>query len=198
MYILMFYDAKTACIPLGWDEIVSQYDTLPRGTERRYFRGAAGLDSIQSLRRCGSLSEAFFSLSPALTLADLKQRARALEIVGFGDYFLLKWADLLANVFLFPISFHQLPRMLPGPPLKCIKTYFPDQTIWDAMEEIVSWIDDLDDPFSGTRKCGFSEAETIACAIPSYLYKHRYAMGDDIKKYRNELENYPELQALLP
>jgi hypothetical protein len=56
----------------------------------------------------------------------------------------------------------------------------------------------MDDPFSGTRKCGYSEAETVACVIPSYLYKHKYKMGDDIFKYWEQLKDHEELQRLLP
>jgi hypothetical protein len=202
MAMLLTYNAKTACeitdVLNPYDYLWNAYEEFARGKERRYFRGEAGKASLRSIEQLGQLDTAFFSLGGTKTLPELKRRARELGIVGFGDYFLIKWADLLHNVFLEEMYFGDLYRHLPDPPLKCLKTVFPDMYPKAALEEIVSWISDLDDPFSGTRKCSYSEAETIACAIPSYLIRARYQMGDDIAKYREQLKGYPSLARLLP
>lgn len=204
MYFLMFYESSKAVefasLPqdVFWEAIDDMYDDLPRGSERRYFRGAKGRDSIQSLQALGSPVAAFDTPVQARTLPAFRTALRAANIVGFGDYFALKWADYQDCIFQTGIDFTDLHKYLPDPPLKCLKTVFPEMSHEKALGEITSWISDMDDPFSGLRKCGRSEAETVACAIPSYLIKHRYKMGDDIKKYREQLKNYPELLELLP
>jgi hypothetical protein len=202
MHFLMFYAAeeaaKAADQPDFWKYVKDNYDTCRRGSERRYFRGEAGRASIQSLDKLGSPESVFQELVQPLTLPKFRKRLAALGIKGFGDYFMLKWADYADKVFLAGINYEHLPFMLPSPPLKCFKTVWPDMYVKDAMDMVTGWISDLDDPFSGKQKCGYSEAETIACAIPSYLIKKRYKMGDDIRKYERDLKDFPHLTRLLP
>lgn len=202
MYMLMFYDAKGAAVAADaedfWKHVEATYPTATRGKERRYFRGEAGVASYTSLQLRGSAESAFQTPIQARTLPEVRSSLLREKIAGFGDYFMLKWADYLANVMLVPIDFSHLPFMLPSPPLKCIKQVFPGVYVKDGLDEITHWVADLPDPFSGTRLCGYSEAETIACAIPSYLIKGRYKMGDDIRKYQEQLKDRPDLLRLLP
>ena len=202
MYMLMFYETSGAYSAADdsdfWEYVRTNYPTAVRGKERRYFRGEAGIASYTSLARVGGAIEAFQVPVQATTLPAFRRAVESAGVVGFGEYFMLKWADYCANIFLSPLSFDDLPKMLPSPPLKCLKQVFPDKTPRQGLEIITSWVSDMDDPFSGTRKCGFSEAETIACAIPSYLHKGRYKMGDDIRKYREQLKEHPDLVRLLP
>lgn len=202
MHFLMFYNAKeaykAAYYKHFWDDTMANYGNTERGKERRHFRGPTGLRSIRSLNILGKPEWVFFMLAGRHGLPRMAQILRDNEVRGFGAYFLVKWADLLCNVFNEPINFKDLPDMLPEPPAKCLSEIFPDLTARQAMDVIVSWVADLDDPFSGTRKCGYSEAETIACAIPTYLLRPRYKMGDDILKYKKQLADCPELLDLLP
>ena len=202
MYLLMFYETEGAYqaaeVADFWDYVEAMYPTAPRGSERRYFRGEAGIACYTSLRAQGGPISAFQIPVQARTLPEMWGVLNRLKIVGFGEYFLLKWVDLLNNVFEADIDVSDLPRMLPSPPLKCLKTIFPGNTPREGLDEIVSWISDLDNPFSGHRKCGYSEAETVACAIPSYLIKGKYKLGDDIAKYHYQLRTHPELTYLLP
>ncbi len=202
LYMLMFYDARGAAIAAEendfWKYVREHYDTAVRGSERRYFRGVAGIASYTSLQALGTPESVFQIPFQARVLPEFSKALAARNIAGFGDYFMLKWADYAANVFLTGLDYKDLPRMLPGPPLKCVKSLFPDRSVLEGMIEIWSWIWGMPDPFSGTKPCGLSEAETVACAIPSYLIKKRYQMGDDIKKYRGQLKDFPELLELLP
>lgn len=202
LYMLMFYEAKGAVEAANsdnfWKYVETNYLTAPRGRERRYFRGAAGVASYTSLQALGEPERAFRLPVQARTLPEFRRVLERSFIIGFGDYFMLKWADYAANVFLTGIDFSDLPKMLPSPPLKCLKTVFPQLSPAGALDEITGWICDMDDPFSGLKKCGYSEAETVACAIPSYLIKHRYKMLDDIKKYQEQLRDHPNLLRLLP
>jgi hypothetical protein len=202
LYMLMFYEAKGAAAAADaddfWGYVRTNYATATRGRERRYFRGEAGIASYTSLEALGEPEIAFLAPVQARVLPEFRKALEARKIAGFGDYFMLKWADYLANVFLNGLSFEHLPFMLPSPPLKCLKQVFPDLYVKDALGEIASWISDMPDPFSGRKKCGYSEAETVACAIPTYLIKKRYYMGEDIDKYRSQLADRPDLLQLLP
>lgn len=204
LYMLMFYDSTRAAwiadqpSDLFWGYVMGNFDNHRRGKERRHFRGENGRVSAASLAALGGPEKAFQIASQASTLPEFYNALDRATVVGFGPYFRLKWADYLTNVFEFPISVEHLPFMLPDPPLKCIKSVFPTMYVKDAMDLIVSWIADMDDPFSGKRKCGYSEAETVACGIHTYLIKHEYQMGDDIAKYKRDLAHRPDLVGLLP
>jgi len=204
MYMLMFYDSKGAYEEATtgevgfWERIRQDFDTRRRGKERRHFRGENGRVSFISLQALGSPVAAFDIIAHTRTIPTANTVLNSAGVMGFGEYFRLKWVDYQAKVMLVPFNYSHLPFMLPESPMKCIKQVWPDTHPTVAMENIVGWIDDLPDPFSGTTMCGNSEAETIACAIPSYLIKGNYKMGDDIAKYHAELKDYPELVRLLP
>lgn len=203
-YFLMFYDAGGAAIAASkdndefWDRIRYRFDVLPRGKERRHFRGASGLASFTSLRRLGGPVAAFRFPTLGEGLGSFERALRGAGVVGFGPYLTLKWADLADAVYQVNFDYSDLTSMLPDPPKKALQLMFPQQALRDGLYRVKSWIEDLDEPFGGYRKCGLSEAETIACAVPTYLIKGRYKMGDDIAKYHKALADHPDLVALLP
>lgn len=204
LYLLMFYDAQRAAWIADqpsddfWFHVERNFDLHTRGKERRHFRGANGVAGYTSLQALGSAEQAFQVPLQARTLPEFVQALVAAKVSSFGSYFQLKWFDYATNVFDRKMDVSRLPFMLPDPPLKCLKAIMPELTTLQAMNTIVSWISDLDDPFGGKRKCGYSEAETVACGIHTYLIKHKYLMGDDIDKYHDALANRPDLLALLP
>lgn len=204
LYMLMFYDPKRAAWIADkeparyWEYVRDNFNTHTRGKERRHFRGANGIDGYTSLQALGSATQAFQVPFQATTYPEFVQALESAGVKSFGPYFQLKWCDYATCVFDCDISMSRLPLMLPDPPKKCIKKILPHLSTLDAMYAIKSWIEDLDDPFSGKRKCGFSEAETVACGIDTYLLKGTYKMGDDIRKYHDALAGRSDLLPLLP
>lgn len=191
LHMLMFYHVGEAEVAANldgvefWKHVEDNYETCKRGTERRHFRGANGRAAIASLKPAfltapGSALRAFYR--PAYP--DL-YRAVAGGATGFGPYFIWKWADYLQCVFDLPIDLTMAHKFMPDEPAKCAKKYWPDLTLKQALDTVVDEIKQYPDPFSKSRPCGVSEAETILCMMKGYFITKSHRIGDDLlDKYK--------------
>lgn len=203
LHMLMFYhvgEAEVAAHLDGkefWDFIEDRYEICPRGTERRHFRGKAGRDAIASLKptfltRPGSALRAFHRPAYPDLYAVIRGGAK-----GFGDYFIWKWADYLQCVFDLPIDLSEAHRYMPAEPAKCAKAFWPELTLKQALMKVVREIEQYPDPFSFSRPCGVSEAETILCMMKGFFITKSHRIGDDLLDKYNALGDSP-LRHYLP
>lgn len=192
MYYIMFYDLVGA---VGhsyfagdhfWDGIETYLDTLKRGQERRHNRGALARRCLQSLRAFGSPEEAFLSVA---SFRDYRGACKHIEkhFVNFGPYFQLKWVDLINNVFQGDIDMEALQNNLPKGSEDGLKAIWPGRPPALGLMEIRNYIKQFDDPFTGTRKCDWSEAETVACGVKVYCVNTTFKFGWDIRHLHNSL-----------
>ena len=203
LHMLMFYhvgEAELAANLVGkdfWDYVEDTYETCKRGTERRHFRGKAGREAIASLKPAfltdpGSAIRAFYRPTYPELYRAIREGA-----TGFGDYFIWKWADYLQCVFDMPIDLTEAYKYMPSEPAKCAKAFWPDLTLNQALNTVVREIKQYPDPFSKSRPCGVSEAETILCMMKGYFITKSHTIGDDILEKYEQLADSP-LQRYLP
>lgn len=189
---LMFYSVKTSLHlarlnPVGWwQRVRDNYSAWTRGQERRHFRGLAGLASIASLELVGKPSDVFRS-PMGYTFHDILKDVQK-RYSGFGEYMGLKWVDLLDVEERREVDYSRLPFNLFSGAAKGLEDMWPGRPYKDSLDEIVDYIKEYDDPFQHYRKCGYSEAETIACAYRTYYVKRNYPFGWDINNIRETLK----------
>jgi hypothetical protein len=174
-----------------WDYLINLYPTAKRATERRHFRGAAGLKALDQWSStwkqpehmadyiCGSGVNSYFSI-----------RARAKPVAQYGDYFYWKWCDLHEVLGYGPVAMAGSEKHSPKVPqqgAELIATMHPEtvvlgDTTAEVYAEIVQWGRTNKVPPRTTKHRGFSiqEAETVCCvykqmANGSYVYGTRTA-----------------------
>lgn len=203
LHMLMFYhvgEAEVAAQYEGkdfWEHVERNYDTCKRGTERRHFRGRAGLEAIAGLKpRFLTRPEAVLSAFHAPAYPTL-YRGVSEGAKGFGAYFIWKWADYLSCVFDMPIDLSQAYKYMPDQPAKCAKQVWPELSLVESLDKVVQEIQQYLDPFSYSRPCGVSEAETILCMMKGYFITKSHRIGDDLMDKHKALGNSP-LRKYLP
>lgn len=77
-----------------WMYLRTAYPTAPRNSERRHFRGAAGLKALTQWSTTWKKPEdmAFHMLSANPTYFGVRERCKS--VAQYGDYFYWKWCDL--------------------------------------------------------------------------------------------------------
>lgn len=167
-----------------WNYLESVYPTAKRASERRHFRGAAGLKALASWRETFKSPEqmAEFMHRPDGTYFDVRSRTNT--VAQMGPYFAWKWCDLNEVLFDNPIDFTGAEKYSPKVPQEGAKLLFPDAHISQAYGMITEYAErvgvvtftakNIDRPF------GIQEAETVCCvykqmANGSYIYGSRTA-----------------------
>jgi hypothetical protein len=186
LHMLMFYHVGEASFAAQldgrefWEYVEDSYPTCKRGTERRHFRGEAGRASIASLK-------SKFLTTPGNALRAFHRptypefhRAVQNGATGFGDYFIWKWADYLHCVFEQPIDLSEAYKYMPSEPAKCAKAFWPELTLKQSLDRVVDEIKQYSDPFTNSRPCGVSEAETILCMMKGFFITKSHRLGDDL------------------
>lgn len=197
----MFYDlggaldaAKASDDESFWDYIRANYAALPRGKERRHARGELGKQYVKNLSARGKPSQIWSKLY-APTYSELVLNiAHEFEGCGIGPYFTWKLMDLFDRVLGQPVRLNkaEVDRWLPPEPRKAIKLSGV------SISDVCGYILNYPAPGLQNRKCGYSEAETILCAIKGFWFSKSYMIGDDLNRRHRELERHPEFIKLLP
>lgn len=106
-----------------YDYLVAMYPTAKRASERRHFRGAAGLKAITQWRTKWSRPEGLvdFIMRDAIdgdvtpTMGDI--RGRCASVAQMGDYFKWKWGDLTEVLYQKPVDFRDWVKHSPKVPV---------------------------------------------------------------------------------
>lgn len=206
LHLFMYYDAGQAAALANatteldfWHMQHYGYPDFKRGTERRHFRGDKGLKAMQTLQHMGSPTSVWnkmHSSSYTGLVNNVETRFGGCQI---GPYFTWKAMDILDRCLGVPVSLSlgEAVKYLPDEPRKCAKTLWPTISLPEVLLDIREMIKDLPAPGAKGKLCGFSEVETILCAVNS-LVKGSYRFGQDIDRRHNELRAHPSLLKLLP
>lgn len=170
-----------------WDYLESVYDSAPRASERRHFRGDAGKAGLLSMRLFSPIPDQFF-LQFGSNYKDIKDLCAA-KLSQFGPYFVLKIADYMDRCLEMPIhSYDGLASNLPSEPLKCIKLLYPERRVDYAFNHLCGRVAQtglLAGP-SFDRPAGPAEVETSLCGWKTTKYKGNW-FGADIDDKRKSL-----------
>jgi hypothetical protein len=191
--------AAVACQYQGqkfWDYLFAVYATAQRASERRHFRGTAGMQALHQWS-C-SKPEALIEGTYGRTYLDVRKNMQG--IAQMGDYFYWKLADVWDTVFDMPVDFTECEKYMPKVPKQGAelinasldRRYYPkygaDGWLVDTMRPITQHIQGV--PYKGKKpgvKLALQEAETVCCVFKQHV-KGKHRMGTrTLKAYRRLL-----------
>jgi hypothetical protein len=175
-----------------WQYLYSIYGVAPRGSERRHFRGAGGLKTLNAMAAWEKDPDKWFDRF-GHTYASVALQVQN-NFWGWGPYFVLKLCDYLDRCLDHPIeNYIGLERNLPRSPIKALEAMFPGGT---ASYEFMN----LCDRIQGlglkacpdfTRPIGPAEVETSLCGWKTTKFGGNW-FGADIDSKREELTQLGE------
>lgn len=144
-----------------WDTLQGWYETAPRATERRHFRGQAGLKALAAWQQKFPNPEDMVYAHFAPTYFECRRKLETLE--QFGDYFYWKFADVQERVFQVPCSFQGAASYSPKVPREGARLIHATAPIEAIYEKIVEQLRPRLAPPWYDRPIGIQEAETVCC-----------------------------------
>jgi hypothetical protein len=177
-----------------WTELWTRYDTAPRASERRHFRGESGKKAIKAWINTYGTPEKFFAACMQPSFMKLLQK----NIPQIGHYFTWKCMDLREAVFGYDVDWSESEYHLVALPMQGLNIIFPellDERKADyatALLKVADAIKHIPAPPRQVRGCGVAEAETICCMAKSY-YISKKPIGKDIVEKRHDLTGYGEI-----
>lgn len=164
-----------------YDYLTSVYPTAKRASERRHFRGQAGLTALHQWRTGWPQPEGLIERCYAPTY--LGVRANMKDIAQMGDYFYWKLADIWDTVFDRPVDFTGCEKYMPKVPKQGAEIISELESTCHALEVTMSTITDHVKRIPYTvkpRKLALQEAETVCCVfkqhvVGDYMYGYRSA-----------------------
>lgn len=191
-----------------WEVVRSNAATpeVKRGTERRHFRGENARKAIEKLASFNKtpwqlLTYMYPSHSMGTPTYDTLYKWITGPFAGtqFGPYFIWKLYDIFNVCLGMPISLtlEEAVKYMPDEPKKAAAHFFPDLDFINAVNRINVYIAQFPHPVR-EGKCGLAEAETVLCMMKGFFKTKSHLIGDDIQDKWDQLEDYPELRALLP
>jgi len=181
-----------------WRYLNEIYTRAPRASERRHFRGAAGLIALRSMERFHPDPSTWFQgFRP--TYAAVRGTCET-QLKQFGPYFQLKICDYMDRCLTIPIqSWVGLAENLPGEPAVSLKEMNPPggfTALVARAREVEIFASPLFD-----RLVGPAEVETALCGWHTTKFKGNW-FGADILDKRKALEGYGdkamEFQEMFP
>lgn len=159
-----------------WDALLAEYSTAKRASERRHFRGRAGLKAIADWRATYKRPEAMIEACYADTYMGVRKNMQGMT--QMGDYFYWKLADIWDTVFDKPVDFTGCEKYMPKVPKQGA------ELIWDAdpafqdegafnleycMADVTEYVSRIKYPVKGGRKLALQEAETVCCVFKQHV-----------------------------
>lgn len=158
-----------------YDYLRSLYKTAPRASERRHFRGAAGLTAMESWQSAYPNPEDLAShiLGAKPDYFSIARQAGNIRL--FGDYFKWKWCDLYEVLSGNPVDFTGSEFRSPKVPQLGAVLIAEDEgneqkTVVDIYGMIVRHcrVKGMSSPVLPEKPFGIGEAETICCVYKQY------------------------------
>lgn len=169
--------------PSFYQYLRSQYDTAKRASERRHFRGQAGLKALADWEMFGrpeSMVEACFGNTYHQVRRNMK------DMTQMGDYFYWKLADIQDTVFGKYVDFTNAEKYMPKVPKEGAaliedlewdrwvagRTEDVPGSLLNTMSMITKNICQYTHPFQD-RKLALQEAETVCCVFKQHQTKYQ-------------------------
>lgn len=205
MHLLTFYDVGGAVQAADlttensfWDYVIANYDTFPRGTNRRHSRGDIGRKYVMNCEKMGGPTE-FLEKAWSRTYTGLvKVFQDNFQGCGYGPYFVWKVMDYQDRVLGRPVQLllHEAIKHMPDEARKGATLLWPGKPLQDVLGGMIEYMRRYAAPGLPTRGCGFSEVETMLCALRGW-YNNDYAVGQDLLERHKQLKPFPQYRPLL-
>lgn len=153
-----------------YDFLRSVYPIAKRASERRHFRGQAGLKALAQWQALYPKPEAM--VEACFGSSYLQVRKNMQHMAQMGDYFYWKLADIQDTVMGKPVDFTGCERYMPKVPkqgadmIGDLENLFTLEHIMGVVTEHVS---KLDYPVKEGRKLALQEAETVCCVFKQHV-----------------------------
>jgi len=171
-----------------------QFNSWPRGSERRHFRGQKCVNAVQRLA-------ATFKDGSDAVQSLLKKRGDMviMETVKqwpmFGDWIAFKVVDMLERCAGVNCQISPDLVLMYDEPAKALNLLVTagnvDASEVDYWNALLKHFSKFKAPPDMKRACGPTEAETVCCKWKSYMGGH-YWIGKDIKEHREALHGWGE------
>lgn len=182
----------------------------PRAAERRHWRGANALKSVEDLTQRYDRAQDMVDwiTRPAKGRDDISFTViadRVQQHVAFGPWIAFKVADMLERCCEVPVLFglddamYDSPRQaalrlfrerIGAPPEAKLKD--EDAAVAGVVAHLIGHFKDHDAPPGGGRKVGYQEVETILCKWQSHMNGH-YPVGNDLVEIAEGLEAWAKV-----
>lgn len=192
-----FYHAGVASFLSGgteswfYERCERTFDQLPRGTERRHFRGTKALDAILLIQQMFPKPQQVVEYVYQPTFQETK--ARVLKLPMFGDWIAFKVADMIERCLRREIDFSDCELGFYETPAAAAPLIAPqidcDPTVEAVAEKLNAILgENLAPPFFD-RRVNLQEIETIMCKYKSYL-KGSYFVGKDFAEILHHFDGW--------
>lgn len=185
-----------------YDYLRAVYPTAKRASERRHFRGKAGLNAIAQWQARFPKPEAMVDACFADTYLGVRKNMQGMA--QMGDYFYWKLADIQDTVFAEPVDFSGCVKYMPklpkvgsgyvlhvdtlgtdGPLSSKAIPDLPQMT--KVLDDITAHIRDIPYPIKAGRTLALQEAETVCCVFKQ-MHSGTYRYGFRTAKAVRRLE----------
>jgi hypothetical protein len=176
-----------------WEYLFSVYPKAQRASERRHFRGAAGLKALADWSSEYPHPEDMVDACFGESYLDV--RRNMLPMTQMGDYFYWKMADIQDTVFGEYCDFTGCEKYMPKVPKQGAEIIAELESTCFAlpvvMATITSHVRKMDHPLH-ERKLALQEAETVCCVFKQHVHGD-YKLGyRTAKAYKRVLGAIPE------
>lgn len=218
-----FYHSGFACFAAShkgehfWDLLATAAENIlpnplgdrwPRGSERRHFRGKAGVASIQHLRDSYKDPEDMVrhcaGPSKHAMFEHINRRAKLHR--GFGDWMGFKIADMIDRCTPVEVDFDVAHLFMFKDPEKAATMVWTEahkgqemiprkQLLTEVVEHLINEFNDLPAPPNGDRQVGIPEVETVLCKWKSHMNGH-YPLYHDTREIRKQVVEWSSCSLL--
>lgn len=155
-----------------WAYLSYIYPTAKRATERRHFRGSAGLRALDQWSKAYPAPERMVDALTGRTYFDVRRAAK--NVAQIGGYFVWKFADVQERVFRIPCDFTGAEKYSPELPKQGAKligdSILPGYSIERTYATIVNSMNvaGMKSPPWYDRPMNMQEAETVCCVYKQW------------------------------
>jgi hypothetical protein len=153
-----------------YDFLRSVYPSAKRASERRHFRGQAGLKALAQWQDLYPKPEAM--IEACFGSSYLQVRKNMQHMAQMGDYFYWKLADIQDTVMGKAVDFTGCEQYMPKVPKQGadmvgdLENLF---TLKHIMGVVTAHVSKLDYPVKEGRKLALQEAETVCCVFKQHV-----------------------------
>lgn len=172
----------------------SVYPTAKRASERRHFRGAAGLKALQDWEDYYPRAEQMVEDCYSDTYRGVRKNMQ--DMTQMGDYFYWKLADVWDTVFDKPVDFTGCEQFMPKVPKQGAQiisdmewpgadTSFGKEELVSVMRRITGHIKTVDySGVKGARALALQESETVCCVFKQHVVGDYFLGSRSAKAYK--------------
>ena len=146
------------------------YPTAKRASERRHFRGQAGLKALAQWQDLYPKPEAMVEACFGSTYLGVRKNMQ--HMAQMGDYFYWKLADIQDTVMGKPVDFTGCEKYMPKVPKQGAEMIGDLENLFTLeviMGQVTHHVGKLDYPVKEGRKLALQEAETVCCVFKQHV-----------------------------